>query len=140
MRFDAVLIEARPRIKSKVERLEQTLPDDQQWLKRGLVAFLGVALVMLAGAFMAMPCAAGFHDRMWVPRAIVAASIVLVMGTAYMVAEAAGGLRTYRRMAMMLIGMIVAISVVWVSTGLFGVVAQVPTGGGRLGHGAGLGA
>jgi hypothetical protein len=65
-------------------------------------------------------------EHAWVSRATVTASLVLAMGTIYMVAEAAGWLRTYRRRGVILMGIIGVVFVLWMLTGLFGAVAQVP--------------
>jgi hypothetical protein len=119
---DVVLV--KPRIKCTYQRLVHTLPSDQKWLKRGLVAFLNLALLILVGAFVAIPYAPNFHER-----AAIAGSLILAMGTAYMVAEAGGWLRTSRMVAIILIGIISGVFVAWVLTGLFGAVAQVPQNG-----------
>ena len=83
------IIKAMPRIKCKLNRLECTLPSDQKWLKRSLVGFLLLALVILVVTFCGL---VNTHGGLR-----VAAILVLSVGTAYMVAEAGGCFSKYRR-------------------------------------------
>ncbi len=91
------------------------LPREIQWLNRALAGFLLLALAVLAMAITGMVYSPYFSESAQVSRAIVATSILMFIGTTYMVFEAAGWLRKYRKGVLMAVGIGVGILAVWVS-------------------------
>jgi hypothetical protein len=105
------------------------LPNEAWWLKRGLGGFVLTALVVLGAALLALIHTPNLHESAWLPRAIVVASLILAIGTAYMVAEVGGWIRQDRTRLLTGIGISIGILVVWMVCGCFIVVirgADVP--------------
>ncbi len=84
----AIIILFLARLSGEVAKISDKA-HDQKWLKRSLVGFLLLALVILVVTFCGLVNThGGLH---------VAAILVLSVGTAYMVAEAGGCFSKYHR-------------------------------------------
>jgi hypothetical protein len=87
------------------------LPKERRRLQISLVGFLALTLLILVGAFIGIHLASSLREQAWVSLLIVAASILMATGTAYMVAEAAGWLSLNHSTCYLVISRLVIIMV-----------------------------
>ena len=111
------------RIEAALARLSD-LPKETWWLNRWLGGFLCFALTILGAAFWALTNVPILIESAWVSRVIVAASLVLTLGTASMVAEAGGWIHQDRTRVLTGMGISVGILTVWAVCGFWMAIAQ----------------